>query len=807
MELQGYDQIELIGEGGLGRVYRARRISTGGLVAIKELRDISEGSPAWHRARRELEALLRLKGHPYVVNVEEVVQGAGGPCLIMEYAAGGSLMQHLASGPLSGPELVVVGQHVCEALGAAHALGIIHRDIKPHNLLIGAFGQVKVCDFGIASLVRDGDVRTKTGALTMAYASPEELDDDDDIGPAADVYSFGATMMHLATGKRPSFRDRVEGNTVGFGTQEPALSGVVAVLRRTMAHDPADRPTIAELSEAFDAAATQLGARRVRVLGVGSPVAGDEPAIRANSPAAVAAPPTEDIKPTVVRPQPLAPAQTAPPPPPTPPALADTGDTVVRAPAPVHAATDEVPPAVQFSPPVSPPASPPVSPPAPPPVSPVSPSAGAPAGPARRRPGLLVAATVGVLGVVGVGVAVTRGGNDDGSTTPTATEVAKSGVTTASTDPATSATTPDSTGTTQATTTQATTATTVVAARRQLAAVATDTEQGVDVGQAFSPDGRRMVTVGLHSFRITDTASTQILVEVEAHTGVVSDAVFSPDGSRIATISSDDAHAKVWDASTGQLIATTSDITGAGTFVEFSPDGSMILTGSLLAGTMVWDASTGAFISILMTPQDQTVWASEFFPDSTRVLTFNSNAFPAPATVTIWDARTGAVIRSWDSTPDLSASVSPDGNKVVTGSFDAIAVFDANSGTLLWDTKLAMTDTMHFDPSGQFIVGRSSDYGAAIWSATDGSVSPEICCFGDGITRVRFSPDGRSIVTASRDGRVRLFHADTLQEYDVDLDAGAISGIAYAAAFSPDGRWVVATFDGGIAWWDVSGLS
>ena len=268
MELQGYDRITLVGEGGLGRVYSARRISTGGVVAIKELRDISEGSPAWHRARRELEALLRLKGHPYVVNVEEVVQGAEGPCLIMEYAAGGSLMQRLAEGPLSGPELVVVGQHVCEALGAAHALGIIHRDIKPHNLLIGAFGQVKVCDFGIASLVRDGDVRTKTGALTMAYASPEELDDDDDIGPAADVYSFGATMMHLATGKRPSFRDRVEGNTVGFGHQEPALAAVVALLRRTMAHDPADRPTIAELSEAFDASATQLGGRRLRALDV-----------------------------------------------------------------------------------------------------------------------------------------------------------------------------------------------------------------------------------------------------------------------------------------------------------------------------------------------------------------------------------------------------------------------------------------------------------------------------------------------------------------------------------------------------------
>ncbi len=73
--LPGYDQIVLVGEGGLGRVYRAVRLSTGGVVAIKELRDIAEASPAWRRAVREVEAMLRLKGHPCVVSVEEIVQG------------------------------------------------------------------------------------------------------------------------------------------------------------------------------------------------------------------------------------------------------------------------------------------------------------------------------------------------------------------------------------------------------------------------------------------------------------------------------------------------------------------------------------------------------------------------------------------------------------------------------------------------------------------------------------------------------------------------------------------------------------
>ena len=133
------------------------------------------GSPVGHRARRELEALLRLKGHPFVVTVEEIIEGPAGPCLVMEFASGGSLMDRLAGGSLAGPELVLVGQHVCGALVSAHELGIVHRDIKPHNLLVGSFGQVKVCDFGIAALMRGAEGRTQTQAMTLAYASPEAV--------------------------------------------------------------------------------------------------------------------------------------------------------------------------------------------------------------------------------------------------------------------------------------------------------------------------------------------------------------------------------------------------------------------------------------------------------------------------------------------------------------------------------------------------------------------------------------------------------------------------------------------------------
>ena len=86
----GYRDAVQVGAGGLGNLYRAVRVTTGGEVAIKELREVGTGSPTLHRARRELEALLRLKGHPYVITVEEILDGPNGPCLVMEFANGGA---------------------------------------------------------------------------------------------------------------------------------------------------------------------------------------------------------------------------------------------------------------------------------------------------------------------------------------------------------------------------------------------------------------------------------------------------------------------------------------------------------------------------------------------------------------------------------------------------------------------------------------------------------------------------------------------------------------------------------------------
>jgi serine/threonine protein kinase len=200
--------IELLGQGGMGAVYKARQRKLDRLVALKILPPEWGGDPAFaERFAREARALARLN-HPQVVSVHDFGEAGGHYFLIMEFVDGGSLRQFLAAGPLPPEQaLAIVGQ-VCDALQYAHEQGVVHRDIKPENILLDRRGQVKIADFGLAKLLRRSRSEftlTVAGQVmgTLDYMAPEQRTGPQTVDHRADIYSLGVVFYEILTGELP----------------------------------------------------------------------------------------------------------------------------------------------------------------------------------------------------------------------------------------------------------------------------------------------------------------------------------------------------------------------------------------------------------------------------------------------------------------------------------------------------------------------------------------------------------------------------------------------------------------------------
>lgn len=270
-----YTLLERLGSGAMGVVWRARDELLHREVAIKQLLlpDLlpSQVEEACERAMREGRIAARLQ-HPNAIGVFDVVIEDGKPCLVMEYLPSRSLSEVLKErGTLPPAEAARIGAQVVAALAAAHEVGIVHRDIKPGNVLIGHNGSVKITDFGISRAAGDVSV-TKTGMLsgTLAYLAPE-LARGADPDPAADMFSFGATLYATTEGQPPFGRSANEfGLLYKISTGQvvpPARSGpLTALLTRLLAIEPVARPSAAQVAEEL---ATLTGpARRGRRAGV-----------------------------------------------------------------------------------------------------------------------------------------------------------------------------------------------------------------------------------------------------------------------------------------------------------------------------------------------------------------------------------------------------------------------------------------------------------------------------------------------------------------------------------------------------------
>jgi eukaryotic-like serine/threonine-protein kinase len=206
--LAHYTILDKIGAGGMGVVYRARDERLGREVALKVLPQATLGDEdARGRFRREAIALSRLN-HPNIATVHDFDAQEGVDFLVMEHVEGDTLARRLESGALPMAETVALGVQIAAALEEAHERNVIHRDLKPGNVMIGPKGRVKVLDFGLARLLQLGEgaetasiSATGTWSGTLPYMPPEQLEGST-ADARSDLYAFGAILYEMATGRR-----------------------------------------------------------------------------------------------------------------------------------------------------------------------------------------------------------------------------------------------------------------------------------------------------------------------------------------------------------------------------------------------------------------------------------------------------------------------------------------------------------------------------------------------------------------------------------------------------------------------------
>ena len=278
----GYKVLEHLGSGGMGNLYIVEPVELSGIRRVCKVLKIGRSAPTMTQVERQRREglIMAAVSHPHVVKVHSA--GAlrdGRPYLVMDYAKGRTLREALhEGGRIEWHRACVWGEQIASALGAVHAQGVVHRDVKPGNVLLDERGQVLLADFGLALSPELGHM-TRTGAIlgTAHYFSPEQVQNAKGVGPAADLYALGVVLYELITGELPLAGKNIPHQLLLLAEQvPPPLSQLVPglptelveLVAQLLAKNPAARPSAADTE------------RRLRVLRVGEPKA---PAPRSSS--------------------------------------------------------------------------------------------------------------------------------------------------------------------------------------------------------------------------------------------------------------------------------------------------------------------------------------------------------------------------------------------------------------------------------------------------------------------------------------------------------------------------------------------
>ncbi|WP_433127689.1 serine/threonine-protein kinase [Micromonospora sp. CA-240977] len=252
----GLTDLRVFARGGYATVYQATQISVGREVAVKVENRTLDSERDQARFLREARAAGRMSSHPHVVDLFDVgVTVDQHPYLIMELCDG-SYAERMRTSPLDPVEARDLGIKIADALAHSHAAGVLHRDVKPANILHSAFNSAVLADFGLAVLAEHRDASVTLEVLTPAYAPPEMFSHSPP-SPAVDVYALCATLYAVMHGRPPRWQSERNPSLVTvlemFNQPLPALPGVpdelIDVLRAGMANDPAERPSALELHD------------------------------------------------------------------------------------------------------------------------------------------------------------------------------------------------------------------------------------------------------------------------------------------------------------------------------------------------------------------------------------------------------------------------------------------------------------------------------------------------------------------------------------------------------------------------------
>ncbi len=331
------------------------------------------------------------------------------------------------------------------------------------------------------------------------------------------------------------------------------------------------------------------------------------------------------------------------------------------------------------------------------------------------------------------------------------------------------------------------------------------------VSVSFSPDGKRLAsaTSGGVGVKVWNVQTGQELLSIKGHTSVA----FSPDGKRLAS-GSENKTVTVWNAQTGQEELLLKGHSGIVTCVSFSPDGKRLASAGEGKMVKVWDAQTGQE-DLSLKGHTGEVTSVAFSPDGKRIATASIDQ-----TVKVWDAQTGqeALSLKGHSNKVTSVAFSPDGKRIAAASgarFSAgeVKVWDAQTGQEAFSLRghADVVTSVSFSPDGKRLASASEDWTVKVWDAQTGPEVLSLKGHADEVTSVAFSPDGKQIATASDDKTVKVWDARTGQE---TASLKGYSGRVTSVCFSPDGKRIASAsavwddkqnryIEGEVKVWDV----